>query len=247
MARTELNIKLLDITPNAISIIYAACRQCYSAEFAGDLLKKEGGDLEKQAEFVKRVVKSGHESPIEHAKFTFAVEGISRVLTHQLVRHRLASYSQQSQRYVKKTDLDYILPPSIEAEGEARNEFIKIMGDIQASYKKMLKIFKDKGKEGEKVNQDVRFILPQAFETKIVITMNCRELLHFFKQRCCTRAQWEIRNLANKMLGICKQHLPTVFSEAGAKCETFGYCPEGEKFTCGKHRLKRDVIQPHEG
>ena len=118
------------------------------------------------------------------------------------------------------------------------------MDNIQVIYKKMLKIFNDDEKEGEKVNQDVRFILPQAFETKIVITMNCRELLHFFKQRCCTRAQWEIRNLANKMLGICKQYLPPVFSEAGAKCESLGYCPEGEKFTCGKYRLKRDVIQP---
>jgi len=258
MARTKLNIKLLDMTPNAISIIYAACRQCYSAEFAGDLLKKEGDNLEKQAsldrkdyltgqaEFVKRVVKSGHESPIEHVKFTFAVEGVSRVLTHQLVRHRLASYSQQSQRYVKKADFDYILPPLIEAESETKDEFIKIMEDIQTSYKKILNIFKDKGKEGEKVNQDARFILPQAIETKIVITMNCRELLHFFKQRCCARAQWEIRNLANKMLEICKQRLPAVFFKAGAKCETLGYCPEGEKFTCGKYPLKRNVIKPRE-
>ena len=244
MAPTKLNIKLLDMTPNAISIIYAACRQCYSAEFAGDIFGEEKEGLEKQVEFVKRVVESGHESPIEHVKFTFAVEGISRVLTHQLVRHRLASYSQQSQRYVKKADFDYILPPLIETESEAKDEFIKIMDSIQASYKKMLNIFKNKGKEGEKVNQDVRFILPQAFETKIVITMNCRELLHFFKQRCCARAQWEIRNLANKMLEICKQYLPAVFSEAGAKCESLGYCPEGEKFTCGKYPLKRDVIQP---
>ena len=246
MARTELNIKLLDMTPNAISIIYAACRQCYSAEFAGDIFGERKEGSEKQVGFVKRVVESGHESPLEHVKFTFAVEGVSRVLTHQLVRHRLASYSQQSQRYVKKTDFGYILPPLIEAESEAKNEFIKIMDSIQASYKKMLKIFKDDEKEGEKVNQDIRFILPQAFETKIVITMNCRELLHFFKQRCCARAQWEIRNLANKMLGICKQYLPAVFSEAGAKCENLGYCPEGEKFTCGKYRLKRDVIKPRE-
>ncbi len=240
MGQVKLNIELLGMTENALAIIYAACRQCYSTEFAGDLLKKEGGDSEKQAEFVKRVVKSGHESPIEHVKFTFAVEGVSRVLTHQLVRHRLASYSQQSQRYVKKADFDYILPPSIEAEGEAKKEFIKIIDNIQASYKKMLKIFKDDEKEGEKVNQDIRFILPQAFETKIVITMNCRELLHFFKQRCCARAQWEIRNLADKMLEICKQRLPAVFAKAGAKCETLDYCPEGKKFSCGRYPLKKE-------
>ena len=116
------------------------------------------------------------------------------------------------------------------------------MREIQTSYNKMREKFKEKGIVGEKANQDVRFILPQAAETKIVVTMNCRELLHFFEQRCCTRAQWEIRNLANKMLNICKEHLPAVFSDAGAKCKKLGYCPEGGKFTCGNYPLKEDVI-----
>ena len=242
MSQVKLNIKLLEMTQNAISIIYAACKQCYSTKFAGEIFEEKKDDMKKQEEFIKKVVKSGHESPLEHVKFTFAIEGVSRALTHQLVRHRIASYSQQSQRYVKETNFDYIIPPSIEEDETLRDEFVKVMGKIQTSYNKMIEKFKEKGIVGEKANQDVRFILPQAAETKIVVTMNCRELLHFFEQRCCTRAQWEIRNLANKMLEICKEHLPAVFSNAGAKCERLGYCPEGRKFTCGKYPLKEDVI-----
>ena len=242
MAQTKLNVKLLDMTPKAISIIYASCRQCYSAKFAGDIFEEERENLEKQEEFVRRVVESGHESPLEHVKFTFAIEGVSRALTHQLVRHRIASYSQQSQRYVKEEDFDYVIPPSIKEDEELREEFVRIMKEIQVSYNKMLKRFKEKGIVGEKANQDARYILPQATETKIVVTMNCRELLHFFEQRCCMRAQWEIRNLANKMLKICKTHLPAVFSNAGPKCERLGYCPEGEKFTCGRYPLKEKII-----
>lgn len=238
MTQVSLNVKLLDITQNAVSIIYAACRQCYSAEFAGDIFKEQKEDLEKQEVFVRRVIESGHESPLEHVKFTFAIEGVSRALTHQLVRHRLASYSQQSQRYVKETKFDYIIPPSIEEDEALKNEFVKIMSEIRISYNKMIEKFKEKSKAGEEANEDARFVLPQAAETKIVVTMNCRELLHFFKQRCCSRAQWEIRSLANRMLEICKEQLPAVFSKAGAKCIALGYCPEGEKFTCGKYPLK---------
>ena len=242
MPPVKLNVKLLEATQNAISIIYASYRQCYSAKFAGEIFEQEKGNLEKQAEFIKKVVESGHESPLEHVKFTFAIEGVSRSLTHQLVRYRIASYSQQSQRYVKETSFDYIIPPSIEKDKVLKEEFVKIMREIQTSYNKMIEKFKEKGIVGEKANQDVRFILPQAAETKIVVTMNCRELLHFFEQRCCTRAQWEIRNLANKMLDICKNYLPAVFLNAGAKCKRLGYCPEGRKFTCGKYPLKEDVI-----
>lgn len=242
MSKAELNVKLLEVTQNPVSVIYAACRQCYSTKFAGEIFEQERGNLKKREEFIKKVVKSGHESPLEHVKFTFAIEGVSRALTHQLVRHRVASYSQQSQRYVKETDFDYIIPPSIEKDKILKDEFVKIMEEIQISYNKMVKRFKEKGIVGEKANQDARFVLPQAIETKIVVTMNCRELLHFFEQRCCMRAQWEIRNLANKMLQICKEHLPAVFSNAGAKCKRLGYCPEGRKFSCGKYPLREDVI-----
>jgi thymidylate synthase (FAD) len=241
MAQVKLNVKLLDVSQNAVSLIYAACRQCYSPQFAGDMFQK--GDIAKQEEFIKHVAASGHESPLEHVKFTFAVEGVSRALTHQLVRHRIASYSQQSQRYVKESDFDYIIPPSIERDKEMLEEFLEVMSVIQKSYNNIIEKFKRKGKEGEKANQDARFILPQAAETKIVVTMNCRQLLHFFKERCCARAQWEIRDLAERMLKIAKETLPFIFSDSGAKCESLGYCPEGAKFTCGKYPLKEEVIR----
>ncbi len=243
MAQVRLNIKLLDMTQNPVALIYAACRQCYSSKFAGDIFAESAEDSQKQEEFIRKVAASGHESPLEHVKFTFAIEGVSRALTHQLVRHRIASYSQQSQRYVKASSFNYIIPPSIEEDKPLCGKFTKIMDDIQKHYDEMLEAFKAKGKAGEAANQDVRFLLPQAAETKIVVTMNCRELIHFFEQRCCTRAQWEIRCLASKMLEICKMNLPSVFSEVGAKCEKLSYCPESKQFSCGKYPVKDEVIK----
>ncbi|MBT9131885.1 FAD-dependent thymidylate synthase [candidate division NPL-UPA2 bacterium Unc8] len=237
MAKVNLNVKLLEVTQNAIAVIYTACRQCYSAKFAGDIFEEGDKNLDKQVEFVKKIVKSGHESPLEHVKFTFAIEGVSRALTHQLVRHRIASFSQQSQRYVKEAEFDYIIPPSIETDKTLKKEFIKIINEIQASYNKILKRFSEKGKTGEAANEDARFMLPQAVETKIVVTMNCRELLHFFKQRCCARAQWEIRDLAEEMLKTCRSYLPAIFVNAGAKCISLDYCPE-EEFSCGRMETK---------
>lgn len=238
-----LNVVVIDVTGNALDLIYSACRQCYSVEFAGRLIK-EGfrSDNTQREAFVRQIVSSGHESPLEHVKFTFAIEGVSRALTHQLVRHRIASYSQQSQRYVKHVDFDYIMPPAIAADDEMRKEFVSTMERIQAGYDSLLKLFQKKGCAGECANQDARFVLPQAVETKIVVTMNCRELTHFFRERCCVRAQWEIRRLAEEMLAICKRELSPVFADAGAKCEALGYCPEGEKFSCGKYPLKREFF-----
>lgn len=242
MPQVKLNVKLLRVTQNALPLLYSTYRQCYSAKFAGDILDENKDNPEKQTKFIRKMVESGHESPLEHVKFTFALEGISRVLTHQLVRHRLASYSQQSQRYVKKANFDYIIPASIEEDKLLKAEFVKITSEIQASYNRMIERFKEKGIVGEEANQDARFILPQAIETKIVVTMNCRELLHFFGERCCMRAQWEIRNLANEMLNICKQELPAVFSHAGPKCIRLGYCPERREVSCGRYPLKEEVI-----
>lgn len=240
MGQAELKIQMLQMTENAVELVYAACRQCYCAEFSGDIFTNNTDPLEKKEAFIKKIVSSGHESPLEHVVFSFAVKGVSRALTHQLVRHRLASYSQQSQRYIKETDFDYIIPPSIAADPELKTEFEKLMRNIQISYNAMLKGFKAKGRTGEKANQDARFVLPQAAETKIVITMNARELLHFFKARCCQRAQWEIRRLAEEMLEVCRQKLPCIFSSAGAKCVELEYCPEGSKFSCGRYRAKAD-------
>jgi thymidylate synthase (FAD) len=243
MPKVTPNVKLLEMSDNAISLIHAACRQCYSEKFAADIFSDPGADPNKQESFVRAVVASGHESPLEHVKFTFAIEGVSRALTHQLVRHRVASYSQQSQRYVKEKDFDYIIPPTIESNPEALSLFKELMADIQAHYSKLLECMAKTGKSGEAANQDARFVLPQAAETKIVVTMNCRELIHFFKHRCCARAQWEIRQLAERMLSICKEKLPEVFNHAGAKCEDLGYCPEGEKFCCGRFPVKQKALK----
>jgi len=241
MPKATLNVKLLDVTENALALIYSACRQCYAEEFAGDIFDKIKDDDKKQAAFIKKIIASGHESPLEHVKFTFAIEGVSRALTHQLVRHRIASFSQQSQRYVKENDFDYIIPSSIEKNSEAKNEFEKLMATIQQSYTKLLTFLGQDNLSGEAANQDARFVLPQAVETKIIVTMNCRELLHFFKHRCCSRAQWEIRNLAEKLLADCKSRLPLLFSQAGAKCVTLGFCPEGARFCCGKFPVKEEA------
>lgn len=238
MPEANLNLKLIATTQNPLSVIYAACRQCYSSEFAGDIFKKEITKTKSQEKFIKEVVKSGHESPLEHVKFTFAIEGVSRALTHQLVRHRIASYSQQSQRYVNESNFDYIIPSSVSSDENLRKFFIKTMKTIQESYNYLIEKFNEKNKKNETANQDARYLLPQAAETKIVATMNARELIHFFKERCCARAQWEIRHLAEEMLKICREKLPAVFGKAGSKCEDLGYCPEGEKFTCGKYPLK---------
>ncbi|MDD5129482.1 MAG: FAD-dependent thymidylate synthase [Candidatus Omnitrophica bacterium] len=238
MAKVNLDVRLLEVSQNAITLIYVACRQCYSEKFAGDVFLDASVDIKKQEEFVKNIVASGHMSPLEHVKFSFAIAGVSRALTHQLVRHRLASYSQQSQRYVKEKDFDYIIPPVIERNSAAKAEFENLMAIIQQGYTKLLGLLGQDNLSGEMANQDARFVLPQAAETKIVVTMNCRELLHFFQHRCCSRAQWEIRKLADSMLDICRQELPAVFSAGGAKCEALGYCPEGEKFCCGKYPLK---------
>jgi len=240
MPETKLDVKLLERTDKALEVIYASCRQCYSPSFAGDIFDKaaKGEDRRKISDFVKKVIASGHESPMEHVKFTFAVQGVSRALTHQLVRHRMASYSQQSQRYVRETDLEYVIPPAVRSDKKILERFMEVINDIQEGYNDILALLKEKGIEGEKANQDARFLLPQASETKIVVTMNCRELKHFFGHRCCARAQWEIRALANEMLRICQRELPEVFESAGAKCEELKYCPEGEKFTCGKFPAK---------
>ena len=243
MPPVRLQVKLLEMSANALSLLYVAYRQCYSDRWAGDMWEGDG-DGEQQAAFLKKMMHSGHDSPLEHVKFTFAVEGVSRALTHQLVRYRVASYSQQSQRYVDMKNFGYIIPPSIAGDEAMRTEFEQCMGEIQGSYQDLLARFAEKGVTGERAHEDARFVLPQAGESKIVVTMNCRELLHFFAQRCCQRAQWEIRALANRMLELCREKLPPVFENGGAKCERLGYCPEG-KFSCGRFPLKEDVIKSH--
>lgn len=241
MAATEAHVKLLEMSEDPLTLIYVAFRQCYAPGWAGDLWDQDIGD-DRKAAFIREVLGSGHESPLEHVKFTFAVEGVSRALTHQLVRYRIASYSQQSQRYVNMNEFNYIVPPSIAKDNDLRQGFVSLMAQIQEGYRTLVDGFKRKGITGEKAHEDARFVLPQAAETKIVVTMNCRELLHFFSQRCCRRAQWEIRSLADTMLAICREKLPAVFEHAGAKCERLGYCTEG-KFSCGKYPTRDEMIK----
>ena len=192
---------------------------------------------------VKKLRKSGHLSTFEHASFTFGVEGVSRVLTHQLVRHRLASYSQKSQRYVKESQFDYVLPEDFNDK-----EFITESGTIINGEK----FFKDKMEtmqmwykqaleRGIKA-EDARFLLPNACETKIMITMNARELIHFFEHRCCTRAQWEIRSLANEMMALVKTVAPNIFKNTGPACIN-GDCPEGS-LSCGNATAMKIKYKP---
>ncbi len=238
MAETHMQVELLAHTPDPLSLIYAAFRQCYHAGFVAEMWPRLlAGEIspEKQGEFVRQVVASGHVSPIEHVSFTFAVQGVSRALTHQLVRHRIASYSQQSQRYVDGSNFNYIMPPAIARDPAAKERFLRCIEEIGDAYRE-IKSLLDQNR-ADKAKEDARFLLPQAAETRIVLTMNCRSLLNFFEHRCCTRAQWEIRAMANAMLAECRRVLPVVFDTAGARCERLGYCPEGEQFTCGKFPL----------
>jgi thymidylate synthase (FAD) len=238
MPPITLRVKLLTHTPDALPLIYAAFRQCYHAGFVGDMWDRLlAGEIEpdKQAAFVTKVLASGHDSPIEHVSFSFAVDGVSRALTHQLVRHRIASYSQQSQRYVNESEFDFVVPPRIARLPEARERFAAFMAECAAAYRDLRGLLEASGRTGAKANEDARFVLPQAAESKIVVTMNCRALLHFFELRLCERAQWEIRALAAAMRELCAQALPVIFAAAGPKCVRLGYCPESAEFSCGKY------------
>ena len=240
MPAKALDVRLLAHTPEPLALIYAAFRQCYHAGYVADMWPRLlAGDIprDRQADFVAKILESGHVSPIEHVGFTFAVEGVSRALTHQLVRHRIASYSQQSQRYVDASNFDYVLPPAVARIPEARERFEAFMDEVGSAYRDLKALLEAHGR-GDKAKEDARFVLPQAAETRIVVTMNCRSLLNFFEQRSCNRAQWEIRAMADRMLGLCREALPEVFGLAGARCERLGYCPEGEKFCCGKYPVK---------
>lgn len=234
----SLNVKLLEYTNNPERIIAAAAKLCYSGSHIDELL--DNMDDEKITNFINRLASYGHESPMEHVTFTFTVEGVSRSLTHQLVRHRLASYSQQSQRYVKLNQFEYIIPPEIEKDNDAKKIFIEAMKNDQKAYDDLAERLKNKYvNDGMKERaaeknaiEDARYVFPNACETKIMVTMNARELFHFFNQRCCMRAQWEIRNLAFEMLKLAKKAAPTIFKFAGPGCVR-GNCPEG-KMSCGK-------------
>ena len=269
----ELKVKLMAHTPNPDAIVAAAAKLCYSP-VGVDEISKNLTD-EEVAKFVNHLVNIGHESPIEHVAFTFGIEGISRSCSHQIVRHRIASFSQQSQRYVKLDQFDYIIPPAISKYPKLKQEFIEHMERSQEAYDNLVsqlidikmdnkykywfeeveeqffsmtvdeacKYDKDirlfwKSMHEKEYNaivkeaiEDARYVFPNACETKMVVTMNARSLYNFFSKRCCERAQWEIRELANEMLKLVKEVAPVLFKNAGAPCMR-DKCPEGS-MSCG--------------
>jgi len=219
-----MKVQLMNYTKDPEKIVAQSARLCYSALGIEEL--RESLSNKSIIDLIKKIMKLGHYSVLEHANFTFAIEGISRVTSHQLVRHRLASFSQQSQRYVKisKEDFPYIIPKSVEKDEKLAKIFIEAIKELDKIYQQLL----DYNIKAE----DARYILPQAVTTKIIITANARELLHVFKLRCCNRAQWEIREAAVKMLKEVKDIAPTIFENAGPPC-ILGPCLEGE-LSCGK-------------
>lgn len=245
------NVILIAHTPSPEHTIASAAKLCYSASTIEDL--RENLTDEKAASFVEMLSEIGHESPIEHASFTFGIEGVSRALLAQITRHRIASYSVKSQRYVAEKCFEYIVPPEIACDEEAKKIYIEAMEDDNRKYNQLADILKAKhikaflaeGKDEKtaarlaekKAIEDARFVLPNACETKMVVTMNARSLMNFFRHRCCNRAQWEIREVADKMLALVSEVAPELFKKAGPPC-LVGGCPEG-KMTCGKAREVR--------
>lgn len=218
-----MHVELLYHTPDPERAIATAARLCYAPVGAAELM--ETMPEERVRSVLATVIKSGHLSTLEHASYTFAVDGVSRALTHQLVRHRIASFNQQSQRYVKFADgVPVVKPGTVTDNDEASRIFDETVDAIEAAYARLLEL----GVPAE----DARYLLPNAAESKIVITMNARELLHFFSLRCCNRAQWEIREMAHRMLELARPTAPYIFLDAGAGCVR-GACPEG-KMTCGR-------------
>lgn len=245
-------VRLIAHTPNPEQVVAAAARLCYSAAGVDALL--EAQTPEKNARFVRMLASMGHESPIEHVSFTFAIEGVSRSLLAQITRHRLASYSVQSQRYVRMDDFHFVIPPEIARNPAAKERFLAAMRQQAADYLALVERLQAQAtaeltaqgmdeasaarQAEKKANEDARFVLPNACETKLIVTMNARSLKHFFQLRCCNRAQWEIRALAEKMFRLVYPIAPALFADAGPSCASCGQCSEG-KMSCGKAREVR--------
>ena len=248
-----MKVQLIAHTPEPEKVIAAAAKLCYSSSPATEIM--ENLTDEKVEKFLDMLSGLGHDSPTEHVTFTFAIEGVSRALLAQFTRHRIASYSVKSQRYVSESMFEYILPPEIEAVPEAKDVFIKAMERDMEDYNRIADILTEKHYNDmiasgmdekaaktaskKKAIEDARFVLPNACETKMVVTMNVRSLKNFFNHRSCERAQWEIRALSDEMLKLVKGVAPNLFKKAGPPCVA-GACPEG-KMSCGKAKEKREL------
>ena len=247
-----MKVELIAHTPDADKIIAAAAKLCYAKSDISTLMDKL--TPEKVESFLDMLSDLGHESPVEHAVFTFGIEGVSRSLLAQITRHRMASFSVKSQRYVREGAFEYVTPPEIAALPEALEIYQEIMAEDQKRYDRLTEILKNKhtddfiaeGKDPKtaermaekKAIEDARFVLPNACETQMVMTMNARSLQNFFRIRCCRRAQWEIQDIANQMLKLVSEAAPNLFKNAGPSCLT-GPCPEG-KMSCGKAKEMKE-------
>ena len=221
----------------ASDVMYTAMSQCYNESF--DMERAKEMDESTKNKITKAVLGSGHHSVSEHLNFTFLIENVSRALTHQLVRHRIASYSQRSGRYTGLEDGDwYVIPPTIAKKPEAVKLYVDTLSSVKDAYLTLTN-------EMDIPKEDARFLLPNGQFTNIAVTMNCRTLKNFFGERLCNRAQWEIRAIAKEMAKICKEKLPVVFEDAKfayAKCEQFGYCPENKMHNCGKMKTLSELL-----
>jgi thymidylate synthase (FAD) len=231
-----LRVKLLRYTADAERLCGAAASTSIKSGSPSEIFERIDPETAKQK--IRRVTGYGHGSVIEHASFTFSIEGVSRAMTHQLVRHRIASYTQQSQRYVEYNTLgSYVTPQSIEDSSEAKKAYEETLRRVSETYQTLLKMRIPK--------EDARFILPNAAKTNIIVTMNARELRHFFNVRCCARAQWEIKKVAIEMLKHVKKATPALFENAGPSCVELGYCTEGKMKTleCSIPEIKNQFNQ----
>ncbi len=221
-----MRVTLLSYTKDAERLCSSAARSCYSSKGAEELMER--WNEEKMEGWLGTPLSGGHHSVLEHASYTFSIEGVSRAMTHQLVRHRIASYSQQSQRYVSMDHSHYILPPSVAEDKEAAEKFKKMMDSVWECYEYLV--------SRNVPAEDARYVLPNSCSTNITVTMNARELLHFLELRTCRRAQWEIREVAEEMLKLVREVSPFIFNNAGPSCISQGACKEG-KMSCKNPRL----------
>lgn len=244
-----MKVTLITHTPDPEKTIATAAKLCYASADIDTLM--EGLTPEKVDGFLKMLSDIGHESPIEHVTFTFGIEGVSRSLLAQITRHRIASFSVQSQRYVEESRFEFVTPPEIAGNEKAVKLYNEQMKSAIDSYNKLADILKEKHfktfteqgddektakrKAQKKAIEDARFVLPNACATKMIVTMNARSLKNFFALRCCNRAQWEIHELADRMFKLCVEAAPTLFANAGPSCVALGRCTEG-KMTCGKFK-----------
>lgn len=246
-----MKVQLIAHTPEPECVVAAAAKVCYSPLTMDEIIGKAW--REDNAAYIEKLASMGHESPLEHASFTFAIEGVSRSLLAQITRHRIASYSVRSQRYVSEAGFGYVVPPEIAKDAQAAYIYDGAMGALDMEYRQLVKLLTElhiesgvkKSDARKKAQEDARYILPNACCTQLVVTMNARSLLNFFRHRCCNRAQWEIRALAEEMLRLCRGVAPNIFAKAGPPC-VWGSCPEGD-MSCGKAYEMRARYRQYDG